>query len=99
VDVVTALVSIAGSGSVAVIATSLLSLPKSARVEMRELRDDLTECQGNCAEAKDEARRARIETDEWKRLHRRIEEDSDRWQKEAEHWRRRWEELSGDTDG
>lgn len=88
----TLLVSVACSGAGAAVVTAVLAMPKSARSEMRDLRKDLTKCEGDCAEAKDEARRARIETDEWRRRVVRAEEEADRWRLEAEHWKKRWED-------
>lgn len=103
-DVATIILSVAGSGAVTAMVSSALSLPRSTRGELNAMRHDLTECQGDCAEAKDEARRARLETDEWRRLNKRNEEEADRARAEAErereaakYWRDRYNREIGGT--
>lgn len=90
-DIGTVLVSIAGSGGVAAIVTNMFSLPKSARSELREMRKDLNKCEGDCAEARDDALRARRESDAWRVRVERLEDELERYRLEADHWRKRWE--------
>ena len=90
-DFGTVLVSLAASGGAAAVITNVFSLPKSARSELREMRKDLNKCEGDCAEAKDDAIRARRESDAWRVRFERLEEENERWRLEADYWRKRWE--------
>lgn len=90
-DVGTVLVSLAASGGAAAVITNLFSMPRSARGELNEMRRDLSKCEGDCIQAKDDALRARRESDSWRVRVERLEEELERYRLEADHWRKRWE--------
>lgn len=100
-EVVTILVAIVGSTSLASIVNALLNIKKASRDEVRDLEDRLDACRKDAIEARRLASSFEHQANDWKLRFNRLEEEgrseisrwrseADRWKQEADHWHERW---------
>ena len=89
------LISLAGGGALGVIAQSLFNLPGQTRTELRELRRDLTECEGTCDEVRREAFAANRRCEDLMRSLLMAQENEGRFRREADHYKELWQSGGG----